>query len=226
MIPANGDSLDRLMRVALSASKGRVGPRRPEAGAAFPIRRIDAGRLVLPTGRLCVSDAYGGDGFEPLNRLVAPGDYPVELVIAELPEDLPFGSSRCAFLVVKFGRTMPSSWGPVTAVAPAEPNFMDDRPSAFVQSGATAVFSPEAGAIHFDLMGRQFDSQLELIRGQSSRFGMNEWANYRPGQDKANVIVCEGGYGDGVMECVVGLTAAGRVSHLVVDFNIADADSP
>lgn len=111
----------------------------------------------------------------------------------------------------------------MTAVAAAEPCFTDEHPNAFVQDGATGLFSPEAGAVHFAHMQQQFDDQIAAIRKQAKQFGGNEWVNYQPGQDNTNVIICEGGLGDGSFECYVGLSAAGRVARLVIDYDIADA---
>src|SRR6266404_7138400 len=114
---ANDSPLGKRMTVATSAKHAKVRPGQHEAGTTFTIRRIDAGRLVLPTGRICVADAYSADEFPPLNRIVPAGEYPVEIVVAELPEDLPFGNDRCAFIVVvTSGDPDVSSWEPVTAV--------------------------------------------------------------------------------------------------------------
>src|SRR6186713_857404 len=99
---ASPDALAERMTVAISAKNAKVRPGQHEAGTAFSIRRIDAGKVVLPTGRICVTDAYSADEYPPLNRLVPPGDYPVEIVVALLPEDRPFGGERCAFVVVTF----------------------------------------------------------------------------------------------------------------------------
>lgn len=219
---AGPDAMSKRMAVAVSANNAKVRAGRPGAGTAFGIRRIDAGRLVLPSGRICVTDAYSADEFPPLNRLVPPGDYPVEIVVAGLPGNLPYGNDCCAFIVVTFDDAAVPSWEPVTAVAPAAPCFTDERPYGFVQEGATGVFSPEAGAVHFSHLWRQFDQQVEAIRKGAKQFGRNDWINYRPGQDSANVILCEGGMGDGNYECFVGLTAVGRVARLVLDFDIAD----
>ena len=211
------------MAVAISGRTGKVRRGRHEAGTAFRIRRIDAGRLVLPTGRVCVADAYSADRIPPLNRLVPSGEHPVELVVARLPKRLPFGNERCAFIVVTFGDAEVASWEPATAVEAAPPCYTDSKPNVFVQEGATGLFSPEAGAAHFAHLRRNFDRHVAAIRRKAERFGINEWFNYRPGRGAANVIVCEGGFGDGSFECFVGLTTAGRVVRLVLDFDVADA---
>jgi hypothetical protein len=151
----------------------------------------------------------------------SPGDYPVQLVIAELPQDLPFGNDRCAFVVVTFDAGRVYWWESVTAVAPAGSCFTGERPHAFLQEGATGIFSPEAGAAHFARLKEGFDRHLQAIRSQATRFGVNDWVNYRPGRSRANVILCEGGFGDGWYECFVGMTREGRVARLVIDFDIA-----
>ncbi|MGE5611898.1 MAG: DUF4241 domain-containing protein [Bacillota bacterium] len=218
----NETVLAKRMNVALSAKNAKVREDAGEEGTVFTIRRIDAGKLVLPTGRICVADAYSADQFPALNRIVSPGSYAVELVIAELPKNSPYGNDRCAFAVVTFSDLQVASWEPVTAVTPARPCFTDDTPNVIVQEGATDLFSPEAGAIHYAHLRQQFDEQLRQIRKQANSFGHNEWLNYRPSQDSANVILCEGGMGDGAYECFVGLTKAGRVAQLVIDFGVAE----
>ncbi|HEX2973575.1 MAG TPA: DUF4241 domain-containing protein [Tepidisphaeraceae bacterium] len=219
---ANNSILAKRMDAAISANHAKVRAGQYEEGTGFTIRRIDAGKLVLPTGRICVIDAYGADCFPAMTRIVAPGSYSVDLVIAELPKDLPFGNDRCAFAVVTFSNSQVSSWEPVTAVASSGPCFTDSKPNKFVQEGGTGLFSPEAGAVHFAHLSQQFDQQLKMIRKQAKRYGAGEWVNYTPGQDQANVIICEGGMGDGTYECFVGLTDIGRMARLVVDFGICD----
>jgi hypothetical protein len=211
------------MNVALSARRAKVRAGEPEEGTEFTIRRIDTGKLRLPTGRICVTDAYSADMCPPLNRIVPPGEYPVELVIAELPKNIPFGNDRCAFAVVTFGAEPAGVWEPVTAVEPADPNFTEKRPNGFVQSGGTGLFSPEAAMVHFGNLWEQFEQRMEAIREQAQHYGRNDWVNYRPPDGLANVIICEGGFGDGTYYCFAGLTeTGGRVTHLVIDFGIAD----
>ena len=205
------------MALALMEQSATVRQGRRGAGTHFSIHRIDAGKLWLPTGRICVTDAYSADAYPPLNRIVPPGEYPVELVIAQFAKD-----ARCAFLVVTFSDTSAASWEPITAVESATPCFMDEAPNVFIQEGATGVFSPEAAAVHFEQLHQDFDGRSESIRKQSKRFGSQDWINFRPGEDATNMIICEGGMGDGQFECFVGLTAVGRVARLVVDFGIAD----
>jgi hypothetical protein len=224
MEPISADQLKARMSTAIQAHRGRVRPGRHEAGTPFTIRRIDAGRLKLPTGRLCVADAFWGEPFAPLNRILPAGDYPVELAIAELPQNLPFGGQRCAFMIVRTSDNAPASWEPVTATEATHACFEDKAPNQFVQEGGTAIFSPEAGAVHMAHMAQQHDAQIEAIEKQSQRFGINDWCNFVPGPDSANMVICHGGFGDGYYHCYVGLTPAGRVARVVVDFDIADPE--
>ncbi len=216
------DILRKRMEVAISAKAAKVRAGQHEEGTAFDIRRIDAGMLELPTGRICVADAYSADEYPPLNRIVLPGAYAVELAIAEIPKNLPFGNDRCAFAVVTFLSDAVASWEPVTAVKSAAPCFTDEKPNGIVQEGGTGLFSPEAGATHFAHLYQKFDEQLATIRKQAKHFGTKDWLNYRPGQEPGNILIVEGGMGDGDFACFVGLNKVGRIARLVIDFGIGD----
>ena len=220
---ADDISLAKRMTVAISAREAQVRKGQHEEGTVFTIGRIDAGKLRLPSGRICISDAYSADEFPPLNRIAPEGEYSVELVIAELPKGLRFGGHRCAFVVVTFLDDDIATWQPVTAVKVADPCFTEQAPNRFVQEGATGVFSPEAGAIHFAVLHQDFDEHLEFIRKQARSFGINDWINYQPSGDAPNLIICEGGMGDGDFECFAGLTKSDRLARVVVDFGIGEA---
>ncbi len=216
------DDLAKRMTTALTAKSATVRKGQHEESTPFTIKRIDAGKLLLPTGRLSITDAYNADSYPPLNRLVPPNSCPVELVIAQIPRNLPFGGERCAFALIKISDKKTTSWEPVTAIEPADPCFTDANPNTFVQEGATTLFSPEAAAVHFAHLHQQFDDQLKSIRQQSQHFGSHDWLNYRPGHDEPNVILVEAGMGDGHYQCFAGLDPASRVTTFVIDFNIAD----
>jgi Protein of unknown function (DUF4241) len=213
-------SLEQRMLIAVAGNKAHVQGRDSGIDTVASLRRIDAGILSLPTGRICVTDAYSADKFPALNRIVSPGGYSVQLVIVELPKELPFGNDRCAFAVVTASGDKVVKWEVVTAVESADPCFTDKNPNGFVQEGGTGIFSPEAGAVHFAHLSQQFDQQVADIRKQSKHYGKNDWINYRPGQDPPNVVICEGGNGDGDYQCFVGLTKSGRVACFIVDFGI------
>lgn len=218
-MPTVESMLAKRMNVAITAKKAKIRVGAPGEGTSFAIRRINAGNLVLPSGRICVNDAYSADKFPPLNRIVAAGKFPVEFVIAKIPQDLPMGNDRGAFAIVTFSKARVTSWEPVTAVEAADPCFTNEIPNGIVQEGGTALFSPEAGAVHFALLHQQFDQRVEEIRQYENRFGC---INYRPGEYLANVVICKGGFGDGDYRCFVGLTKVGRVARLVIDFGIGD----
>ena len=97
------------MKVALNGTSGFVRDEQYEAGQAFNIRRLDVGAIFLPTGLFCVADTFNADEFPPLNRIVPPGEYSAQIVIAELPRNIPFGNPRGAFLVIKFSDVQPTS---------------------------------------------------------------------------------------------------------------------
>jgi hypothetical protein len=75
--------------------------------------------------------------------------------------------------------------------------------------------------LHFAQLQKRYDRLIRTIRAKSQHFGRNDWINHRPQKGAANLVLCEGGFGDGTYHCFVGLTPAGRVARLVIDFDIA-----
>lgn len=51
--------------------------------AEFTFRANRIGNIHLPTGRLCVTDAYSADHYPPINRIVKSGSFGVEAVLAD-----------------------------------------------------------------------------------------------------------------------------------------------
>lgn len=191
-------------------------------GAPAVLQRIDAGKLVLPTGRICVTDAYSPDEWPALNVLVPSGSYPVQLVIADIAKTnrQTMCGKRFAFMLVTFTEEPVERWSPMTAVKSADPCFTDEAPHALVQEGMTAVTSPEAADAHFAAYRRD-ETLPDRLRERHQRIEYSHWLNYVPGEEPANMIMCEGGFGDGTLYCFGGFTRQGRLARLVVDFAVA-----
>src|SRR5690242_7358309 len=92
--------ITRRMELAVYGKRGVLQEGQYHAGQPLKIRRLEIGKLLLPSGRICVADAYSATEFPPLNILVPPGAYPVEVALAQFSKRI--GSDRGAFLVVTF----------------------------------------------------------------------------------------------------------------------------
>src|SRR5262245_17224403 len=80
----------------------------------FPVRQLDAGELVLPTGRIVGSDPtyFQNDGTDrqpPYTRTVPPGRYPVVLCLSKhtYPNHT---EERVAAAMIRFTDAEPVSW--------------------------------------------------------------------------------------------------------------------
>ena len=207
---------------ALFARRAKVRAGAHEEGTEFTIRRIHAGKLLLPTGRICVTDAYRADTWPPLNRIVPAGEYGVELVIEELPDDLPFGNDRCTFAVVTFGADAAGAWEPATAVEPADPNFTGKRPNGFVQSGGTGLLSPEAAVFTSQLeeVSTSGSSNSAVRRTITAAMTRSTTACRRARRTSSSARAASGTALTTVSPDSP--STGGRVTHLVIDFGIAD----
>jgi hypothetical protein len=98
-VPSNVKRLFQRLDAAIGGNRAIL---RDPWGETYParLRRIDAGKLVLPTGRMCVADAFSSTEFPPLNVLAAPGEFPVEVIVAQPPKRV--GPARGAFVVITF----------------------------------------------------------------------------------------------------------------------------
>jgi hypothetical protein len=94
-------------------------------------------------------------------------------------------------------------------------------PNAFVQEGGTGIFSMESAIDHFARLQREARFSDRWLR-RTQREGQCEWLNFRPARSRKNAIFCTGGFGDGTYFCAGGYARNGRVSHLVIDYNIID----
>lgn len=216
---SSSERIYRRLNMAIGGTRGLFQDPFGRTGQAR-LRRIDAGQIVLPTGRICVTDALSADEFPPLNVMVVPGEYRVEIVLAQPPKRL--GSARGAFIVVRFSKEPLEVWQPITAVSPADPCFTDEMPNAMVQEGGIGIFSFESAAAH--LARRRRDRRfVNQILSRSKAEGNCEWLNFRPGRSKENAIFCAGGLGDGTCFCAGGFAKTGRLACLVVDYAFMDA---
>ena len=212
------DAINRRLDLAIAGKRGRIRAEQYNGGSPLRLDRVSAGKLSLPTGRIVVTDAYCATEYPPLSILVAPGRYPIDIVLAKFARRI--DSARGAFLVVTFSSDKVVLWLPVTAVAAADPCFTDESPNSFVQEGATGVFSAESAAIHFAGMKDPVKHARRLGKHEH-REGNCDWLNYRPARGPENAILCRGGYGDGTYQCYAGHGPNARVARLVIDFNVA-----
>ena len=185
---------------------------------------VDAGTLVLPSGRVTASDVYLFD--QPaLGRSLPPGRYPVLLLRAEYAE-----GDAVAAAMLRVGPGDPVSWEPATG-AGVDPSTVD--PSTFgsygVDSGTAAFFAAEAAdrldasdEATWEAYGEHVTRSLFPSEGEH-RLSAEVFVDPTTG---ANAIAFSSGFGDGGYPAWFGLDEDGRPLVLMTEFGILDAPSP
>jgi hypothetical protein len=168
-----------------------------EDGESVTTRIADAGVLVLPTGRIVVSDPILDPFNKPFTVAAPPGTYPVLLSLIK---------DHVALVMVNFAEGTPVRWHkskPETfGVDSATGCLMDQKVCRFLRRKA------EDGK--YERYTRRFQDSL----------GENDglWGAYcLDAQSGANVVVFRTWGGDGVFPSFFGYNAEGQLVCLVTD---------
>jgi hypothetical protein len=215
---------------------------RDSKGNEYPVRQLDAGELVLPTGRIVACDpgflqVSGLDRYQPFTRTVPPGRYPVVLCLSK--HTYPSRSEeRVAAAMIRFTDADPVAWE--MALLPGQdPSTLapgrffgygvDSGRGCFTDAHAVAALEPER-----QLYGERCNRQpppnagIEYYRNLQTPFfrrldeGWREWAASAVADPDtgANLIAFPSGWGDGGYASSWGLDRAGNPCRLATDFGI------
>jgi hypothetical protein len=168
------------------------------SGGWSAITRIeDAGSLVLPTGRIVVSDPILDPWNKPFTVAVSPGAYPVllslvnddvGLMMVHLAEGTP----------VRWRRTRPQCF----SVDSATGCVMDHKQCCFLRR--------QAQKDKYEKYIRRFQDAMEVNDGL--------WGSYcLDSESGANVVLFHTHGGDGVFPSFFGYNAEGEVACLITD---------
>jgi Protein of unknown function (DUF4241) len=166
-------------------------------GESVTTRLVDAGSVVLPTGRIVVSDPILDPFNQPFTIAVPPGSYPVLLSL--IKDDV-------ALVMVNFAEGTPVRWQATKpesfGVDSATGCLMDQKVGRFLRKKA------ESGK--YDNYIRRFQDALEENDGL--------WGSYCVDSESgANVILFRTWGGDGHFPSFVGYNAEGEVVCLATD---------
>jgi hypothetical protein len=191
------------------------------SGEAAPLSVLEAGELVLPTGRVTASDVYLFDQ-PPFTRTVPPGRYPVLLLRAEYAD-----GDAVAAAMLRVGPGEPVGWEPATigGVDPADVD-QDTFASYGVDSGTAAFAGAEAAERLYagdEALWEAYGDEVTrgLFPGEiEHRLSAEVFVDPASG---ANVIAFSSGFGDGGYPAWFGLDADGEPLVLLTDFGILEA---
>jgi len=187
------------------------------------------GDLILTTGRIVACDPFcivGYDDNEPFALAVPPAHYRVLLSMAHFrqSDDPMYRWPRVACAMLRFAEREPVRWEPAKLEPKADGTSevwgdgypVDAGTGCFMDVDAARALRRwlEADASNHDEMVVLFHWAHEAGR---------EWLRITPDPKlKANVIMFDTGWGDGLYFSYVGYDDAGEVACLVTDFGVLD----
>lgn len=200
------------------------------AGAAYGLEVQDCGRLRLPSGRLAASDPFVNLGSErQLVVEVPPGDYPVQVTIADVSGHLNGSDLREAYLSVLLAEG-PEREHRVLVPRGAEPPGPGRYHGVAVDAGTVAFADEEAGG---RCMPPDPSTWLEDVFDNSSPdcwFAlMDSEEHLRPGLANVelplagageNIVLCHSGWGDGVYPLVGSYDRERRLLAVHLDLHV------
>jgi hypothetical protein len=203
-----------LYAVFASPSTGTSG------GQEVTIALEDAGRVVLPTGRLVASDAMIITDAVPFTEVLPPGPHAVSVLRVDFAD----GDRRIAAAMIRVSTNEPVRWQ-LALVAGQDPAILgpDEVFGYGVDSGTGVFTSPEAVA-------RLRDLRIFLDYSKAVNAGLSpDDRRFVPAvgievdrATGANVVAFESGFGDGAYPSFIGLDRDGRPAVVMTDFGILD----
>jgi hypothetical protein len=166
-------------------------------GEFVTTRIADAGTLVLPTGRIVVSDPILDPFNKPFSVAVAPDKYPVLLSL--IKDDV-------ALVMVNFAEGPPVRW------QPAKPKTfgVDSATGCLMDHKVCRLLSRKAEDDNYERYSRLFQDALEENEGLWGSYCIDSGSG-------ANVVLFRTWGGDGTFPSFFGYNAADEVVCLITD---------
>lgn len=166
-------------------------------GECVATRIADAGALVLPTGRIIISDPILDPFNKPLSVVVPADNYPVLLSL--IKDDV-------ALVMVSFSKGPPVRWKPTKP----ETFGVDSGTGCLMDHKVSRFLRRKAEDNKYERYSRRFQDALEENEGL--------WGSHCVDiASGANVVLFRTWGGDGVFPSFFGYSAIGEVTCLVID---------
>lgn len=193
-------------------------------GCVATVRVVRGDHLSLPTGHLVAAEPPGNfpDGARryAFTRTVPPGDYPVEIVMADFA-DPGNPQGNVAYSMVAAARVIVRAepvhtWRLALIDGQDETDLADGQLYGYPVDGGTGSFgSPEV----FDALGDSHEAREDLIADTS--FDRDEpFVTYTDEATGTNLVVFASGGGDGRYATWVGATVDGATACFLTDFEV------
>ena len=185
-------------------------------GEAIGLDVHDLGKLSLPSGRVIACDGFILDS-EPFETSLPPGDHPVLVAVAKLPD----GDERIAFARVQLSDQPTVRW--TAATCPGEDSPKPDPDERFgygVDSGLGAFVASEA----IEALQEEIPDHMDYVIRRMGETTRSTWCWARARGECGNGIIFSSGYGDGLYTTYLGYDADGAVTALLTSFDVVAWD--
>lgn len=201
----------------------------------IPLKEVSIGELYLPTGKIIAGDPFFISDHKPFKQKVAPGNYPVKLLIHTIEEN----HHRVAFSKIMFSNNPTENWTLALTEDITDEKIKNLRPGEFfgfgVDAGLGCFTDFETNRLFNTTMNKYFQDNPDgnyyddLLAEEFKIFSghhplsrdLGDWNNHFPQKgDTHNVIMFASGWGDGLYATYWGTDANGQVSELIIDFMV------
>lgn len=168
----------------------------------FTLRLTNKAEIVIASGKLVACDGFVFDS-QPLKAEFPLGKFPVQLAVAQFPND-----QRVACATLVFSTNTAVRW-----------EFCGGYG---VDSGTGCYMDVKAAKLLEKRMEREPNYFMKLIpEMEKQQVNTWSWLNLRLEEASGlNVVWFSSGFGDGGYNCFVGYDAAGKPAKLITDFGI------
>lgn len=177
--------------------------------------------LLLPTGRIVVTDPFVDPGAKPLGFAVPPGEYAVRIAVAHSD-----GDERIACARIDFVNEVPHEWF-YALQEEKDPDQVSEDDLGFPVDSATAgLMSAEAAELWEQLVDADGGfAETVQERLEANYADTREWVEIHVGDEmRLNAALFTTGVGDGFYPCLLGMTNGETPACLLIDFGLLDAE--
>lgn len=186
------------------------------------LREQPLGMLHLATGKIVANDPLCLFEFEPFEKQVPPGDYPVMLYVLHIGTD-----QRVAFAEVRFSEHVPVRFEPALVAGEDISKLGEDSFYGYgVDSGTGGFMDAQTCRQIEQQNGKEDDILLSMLDGALDETYVHTYsvANVCLPGTKDNVVAFSSGYGDGAYPSFWGLDKEGTICCLITDFCIVEEE--
>jgi hypothetical protein len=195
------------------------------------LTEVVVGELYLPTGKIVANDGIVMVHPVPFKEKVAPGKYPVHILIHTVEKN----HYRIAFARIKFVDRPAVKWTLALTENISDEDVRSLEASEFfgygVDAGTGCFTDVETAALYMKEMDKVHekggdifsdvleDEFLKFSGKHPLSFKYGDWNNHFPMKgDKRNVVMFRSGWGDGSYPTYWGKDANGKIVELMTDF--------